>query len=444
MTRVLHVLDHSLPLHSGYTFRTRAILKAQEALGLEVRGITGQRHNIEPGANGGLVNPEACDGLTFHRTAGEPSGPAGLGEAREVRALGASIKALSAEWRPDIIHAHSPALCGMAALQAAREIAVPFVYEIRAFWEDAAVGNGKASEGSLKYRLTRALETHVARRADALFTICEGLKGDLVERGIPEERIGVMPNGVDMALFGKPPAYDEVLARQLGLPKSTPVIGYVGSFYDYEGLDDLIEAVRLLREGTYYADEHSDDWADARLLLVGGGPMEEKLRAQAAALPECHRDAIIFTGRVPHEDVDRYYSLISLLAFPRKKSRLTDLVTPLKPLEAMAQGLAVAASRVGGHEELIDDQRTGFLFPPDDPVGCAQELSSALHLYEGTWPDMNPHVDWWEIKERGTAHVREHHDWARNSQNYLSVYDRLLAKQDGAADPAKAPAKPVQ
>lgn len=430
MTRVLHVLDHSLPLHSGYTFRTRAILKAQEALGLEVRGITGQRHNIEPGAHGGLDNPEVCDGLTFHRAPGEPSGPPGIGEAREIRALGASIRALSAEWRPDIIHAHSPALCGMAALQAARKIGVPFVYEIRAFWEDAAVGNGKASEGSLKYRLTRALETHVARRADALFTICEGLKRDLVGRGIPRERIGVMPNGVDMSLFGKPPVYDEALAQRLGIPKLTPVIGYVGSFYDYEGLDDLIEAFRLLREGTCHEGEPTDFREDVRLLLVGGGPMEESLRAQAAALPERHRDAVIFAGRVPHEDVDRYYAMISLLAFPRKKSRLTDLVTPLKPLEAMAQGLVVAASRVGGHEELITDHVTGFLFPPDDPAACAEALSDALHRYEGSWTDLDPDGDWWGIKENGTAQVREQHDWGSNAARYLPVYQGLIAGRE--------------
>lgn len=159
MTRVLHVLDHSLPLHSGYTFRTRAILKAQQALGLEVRGITGQRHNLEATLNG---SPEAADGLTFHRTPGTPEGPPPLRELGEIAALDAAVRQLAQEWQPDIIHAHSPALCGAAAQRAARAIGVPFVYEIRAFWEDAAVGNLTGTEGSIKYRLTRALETRVA------------------------------------------------------------------------------------------------------------------------------------------------------------------------------------------------------------------------------------------------------------------------------------------
>ena len=164
MTRVLHILDHSLPLHSGYSFRTRAILKAQESHGLEVRGITGQRHNLEAPSE---PSPEVADGLTFYRTPGLPTGPAPLREMGEVEALVAAIHALAAEWRPDIIHAHSPALCGAAAMRAARALGVPFAYEIRAFWEDAAVGNLAGTEGNLKYRITRSLETRVARAADA-------------------------------------------------------------------------------------------------------------------------------------------------------------------------------------------------------------------------------------------------------------------------------------
>ena len=198
MTRVLHVLDHSLPLHSGYTFRTRAIMKAQAAQGLEVCGITGFRHT----AVGPTV--EEVDGLQFHRTLGVPSGPAGMREWREVGAHAQAIVRLAGEWRPDVLHAHSPALSGMAGLKAARALGLPLVYEIRAFWEDAAVGNGTGRAGSLRYRVTRELENHVIAGAEAVMTICHGLRDDIVARGFPGERIGVMPNGVDLALFGKP------------------------------------------------------------------------------------------------------------------------------------------------------------------------------------------------------------------------------------------------
>ena len=405
MTRILHVLDHSLPLHSGYTFRTRAILKAQEGHGLEVRGITGQRHNLEAAVTGAR---EEADGLVFHRTPGTPSGPPALRELGEIEALASAIIALADEWRPDIIHAHSPALCGAAAERAARALGVPFVYEIRAFWEDAAVGNLSGTEGNLKYRLTRALETRVAQAADALFTICHGLRDDLAARGIPADRIRVMPNGVDLGLFGDPPARDAALAAELGIGPDAPVIGYIGSFYAYEGVDDLIAAIPLLRR----------THPDARLLLVGAGPMDAAWRAAAAALPE--PEAVIFAGRVPHDVVERYYSLVDVLAYPRKAQRLTDLVTPLKPLEAMAQRRLVAASSVGGHRELITDGVTGTLFTPDDPAACAAALARLLEA-RGAWD---------AIKDRALAHVRERHDWAVNARNYLSVYHLLLAGDD--------------
>ncbi len=415
--RVLHVLDHSLPVHSGYTFRTRAILKAQEAQGLQVRGITGLRHELEIGGTSQPGAVECVDGLTFHRTAGMPAGLPPFREFEEASALTAAIMELADRWRPDILHAHSPALGGLAALRAARALDIPFVYEIRAFWEDDAVGNRTGREGSAKYRLTRALETQVVQSADALFTICEGLRDDLIARGIAGEKIGVMRNGVDLSLFGDPPARNNALACELGIADGAPVIGYIGSFYDYEGLEDLIAAMPMLRQ------RH----ADARLLLIGGGEVEMQLRVAAAALSEANREAVIFTGRVPHAEVERYYSLIDILAYPRKASRLTDLVTPLKPLEAMAQRRLVAASDVGGHRELITHGVTGTLFAPDDPASCAQSLADLLDERDG----------WDAMREAGVAHVRDRHDWSKNAGRYLSVYQGLLAKfkrHDGAGN----------
>ncbi|NMW32465.1 glycosyltransferase, exosortase A system-associated [Altererythrobacter sp. RZ02] len=398
MTRILHILDHSLPLHSGYTFRTRAIMKSQQNAGMDVRGITGQRH----AADGPMV--QETEGLTFYRTPGTADGPVGVRELREVGALAHAIETTAEEWRPDILHAHSPALCGHAGLKAARKLGIPLVYEIRAFWEDAAVGNGTGSEGSLKYRMTRALENHVVTGADAVFTICHGLRDDLIKRGHNGGKIGISPNGVDLSLFGDPPPRDEALAKELGLPAGGPVIGFIGSFYDYEGLDDLIASMPHL-----LALQPS-----AQLLLIGGGPRDEALRQQAAASPA--GQAIHFTGRVPHDQVERYYSLIDILAYPRKASRLTDLVTPLKPLEAMAQRRIVAASDVGGHRELITDRETGVLFPADDPAGCAAALSD---LYDSR-------DDWDAMRNRAKLHITDRHDWAQNIYRYQSVYQRLL------------------
>ena len=404
MTRVLHILDHSLPLHSGYTFRTRAILKSQQAAGMEVRGITGQRHSADGPAT------EEIDGLVFYRTAGMSGGPVGMREWREISAFAEAIEKLAQEWRPDVLHAHSPALCGQAALKVSRKLGIPLVYEIRAFWEDAAVGNGTGSEGSLKYRMTRALENRVVASADAVFTICEGLRGDLIARGCDGGKIGISPNGVDLSLFGDPPRRDDALAQALELGAG-PVIGFIGSFYDYEGLDDLIAAMPELR-ATH---------PGTQLLLVGGGPRDDVLRAQAAASPASA--SIRFTGRVPHSEVERYYSLIDVLAYPRKASRLTNLVTPLKPLEAMAQQRIVAASDVGGHRELIVDGQTGALFPADDPAGAAEAIGQLLDTSDS----------WDAIKANAQQHVADNHDWAKNVHRYQSVYHHLLARRPNGA-----------
>ena len=155
---------------------------------------------------------------------------------------------------------------------------------------------------------------------------------------------------------------------------------------------------------------------NARLLMVGGGPMEAALRAQAEASPVA--DAIHFVGRVPHQEVERYYGLVDILAYPRKQMRLTDLVTPLKPLEAMAQRRLVAASDVGGHRELIEDGRTGTLFPPDDPVALADALAGLLA----------DRAIWDARRDAGREFVEKERNWASNIRRYEPVYQRLLDK----------------
>ncbi len=409
MTRVLHVLDHSLPLHSGYSFRTRAILKAQAASGIEVRAITGLRHSAAG------PDEEVADGLTFHRTRGNAPPVPLLRERREIKALQYEIERLAEIWRPDLIHAHSPALCGMAASIAAQRLGLPMVYEIRAFWEDAAVANGTTREGSIRYQLTTAAENVVTRHADAIVTICAGLRDDLIKRGVAAEKVSISPNGVDLELFGDPPSRDPRLAAELGLGQGS-VIGFIGSFYDYEGIDVLIAAMPALLAAQ----------PEATLLLVGGGPCEAPLRAQAAASSAAR--AIRFVGRVPHGEVDRYYALAHVMAYPRKASRLTELVTPLKPLEAMAHDKLVAASSVGGHRELIVDGVTGTLFAPDNPAACAAALAGLLADPNG----------WDARRAAGRAHVAAHHDWARNIQRYHPVYQSLLAKRPDASVAAAA------
>ncbi|MDP1652039.1 MAG: glycosyltransferase, exosortase A system-associated [Rhodocyclaceae bacterium] len=397
--RILHILDHSLPLHSGYAFRTIAILREQRALGWETFHLTTPRQGPTP------CLEEEIDGWHFYRTPkSETVSLPGWNEIREMAINTERIAAVVEEVKPDILHPHSPVLNALPAIRVGRRLGIPVVYEMRASWEDAAVDHGSTREGSLRYRLSRALETYALRRADQITTICEGLRQDIVGRGIPSDKVVVIPNAVDVESFsaGRPP--DEVLRSELGLEGAT-VLGFIGSFYAYEGLDLLIEALKAI------LPRHPA----ARILLVGGGSHEPRLRQLATELGVL--DKIVFAGRVPNAQVQRYYDLIDVLAYPRRSIRLTELVTPLKPLEAMAQGRIFVASNVGGHRELIRDGETGYLFPPDDPAALAQTLETVL----------GNRAEWERVRKAGRHFVETERTWAHSVARYSEVYARALA-----------------
>jgi glycosyltransferase involved in cell wall biosynthesis len=184
------------------------------------------------------------------------------------------------------------------------------------------------------------------------------------------------------------------------------VLAFFGSFYSYEGLHLLLQALPALRERR----------ADIALLLVGGGPEESNLRALAGELDL--GDSVVFTGRVMHEEMQRYYDLADLFVFPRLSMRLTELVTPLKPLEAMAQERIVVASSVGGHRELVRDHETGYLFPPDAPRHLAEGVLSAL-ADQASWP---------RIRARAAEFIDTERSWAHSVARYADVYGRLLRR----------------
>jgi PEP-CTERM/exosortase A-associated glycosyltransferase len=394
LMNILHVFDHSLPLHSGYTFRSGAILREQRQLGFTTHHLTGAKQGRYVSAS------ESADGLLFHRSKpGLLAKVPVLNQWDVVQGLKARLRELVNELRPDVIHAHSPCLNGLAAAAVARENGIPFVYEVRAFWEDAAVDHGTTQENSLRYRLTRAMETKVFRQADAVTCICEGLRRDIVARGIPADKITVIPNAVDIEKFHWIDQRDAALEQQLGLQGKT-VLGFLGSFYGYEGLDLALTALAQLKSSH----------PDLRLLLVGGGPQDAALKAQTAALGL--QDQVIFTGRVPHAEVNRYYSLVDVLVYARHKMRLTDLVTPLKPLEAMAQGKLVLASDVGGHHELIRDGDNGFLFPAGDAKALAAAIERVLSARE-RWP---------QILQNGRHYVDHERNWRNSVSRYQQVY----------------------
>lgn len=405
--KILHVFDHSLPLQDGYSSRSWAILQQQRARGWIVYPVTGPRQNSTADAE------EVVSGMTFYRTTDRPSIWGRLPVIKQfwtIWLVYVRLCQLIPTLKPDVLHAHSPALNGVAAHLAAKRFGLPLVYEVRAFWEDAAVDQGTSSEGGLRYKLTRGLENYVFKRANRVTTICEGLKRDIEARGLCKAPITVIPNAVEYERFSKEMPRDEDLAAQYGFVAGN-TLGFIGSFYDYEGLDLLIAAMPdLLQQNP-----------NIKLLLVGGGVQDQALRQQTERLGL--QSAVIFTGKVPFAEVERYYSVIDILVYPRKSLRLTELVTPLKPLEAMAQRKVFIASDVGGHHELVEDGVTGVLFKADNREALIEAINGLIGR-----PDLQQ-----TLCENGLSFVRNERNWTNSVANYVQVYGgarRVMERDD--------------
>lgn len=404
--RVLHVLDHSWPVIDGYSQRSRSLISAQSGLHFRPSVVTSPLHqHDDPSASDVSV-----DGVPYFRTpwqrgvtrrAIQGRWPF-VREVSVVRLLRHRVQSLLDTDRFDAIHAHSPALCGLAALQAARSRGIPFVYEIRSFWEDSPLTRSLTLAARLRYGLARSLETYVVRRADATVGIAQSILQELARRGIPADRFFHVPNGVDVARFA-PRARDLTLARELGV-EATPTLGYVGTFFLWEGVSWMVRAAAKLRQ----------QGLKFQLLIVGDGADAPEVKR---AIAETRADEYVRCfGRVPHEQVERYYSVMDVLVYPRLRTRLTELVTPLKPLEAMALGKAILASGVGGLRELISSDVTGVLFEPGDTEDFCRQASRLLQ-------DPN-------LRNRLGTQARDkvvaEKDWKSVARIYNRVYDAAI------------------
>ena len=410
--QVLHVLDHSWPVLSGYSVRSRNLITAQRRIGQAVLAVTGPLHQVDdPGATEMTI-----DGVLYRRTPsrGQLSEAALqkrwplVREQQVVRLLRERILELVGKEPIGIIYAHSPALCGLAAVQAALESGLPCVYEIRAFWEDAAADRNSSASQSWRGRLTRQLETYVAKRADAVAAIAKPMLRDLEERGISRDKLFHVPNGVDTEHFSPEPR-DERLARELNLGEG-PVLGFFGSLYRYEGVSWMIRAAARLRaQGRKF-----------QILVIGKG---EDAPAIQQAIHDCEAASYVRTvEHVPHEHIRQYYSVVDVSVCPRRSIRLTELVTPLKPLEAMALMKPVLASGVGGIQELVEHERTGLLFTPESEEDFVRQAERLI-----TSPGLRR-----SLAEGGRDFVIRERDWKVLAQRYVQIYDFVLSRHQEA------------
>ncbi|MCD4811366.1 glycosyltransferase, exosortase A system-associated [bacterium] len=395
--KILHILDHSLPVHDGYSFRSQNIFQAQRDRGWQPVIVTSSKH--EESWKGRWAKQEQINEFYYYRTGAiSHNGISFEAELRLMTALANRIQEVAELEKPDILHAHSPILTAIPALWVGHKLGIPVVYEIRAFWEDAGVDQGTYAQDSWKYKLVRYTETWVCKRADQVVVICNGLRNDLVKRGISSQKITPVFNGINPDDFR--PCEPDTEYKNKWKIEGKKVIGFIGSFYRYEGLDLLIEAFARL----------TATMSGITLLLVGGGEMEDELKVQVERLHL--EEKVVMPGRIPHDRISGVYAMVDILAYPRYSVRLTELVTPLKPLEAMAMGKALVASGVGGHRELIRHNETGVLFPPGDSKALAKALENLLA------DNSRRH----SIEERGMTWVRKHHTWKKTTFVYQDVY----------------------
>ena len=358
--RVLNILAFSLPYTSvGYATRSHGLAIGIKNAGWDIRPYTrpGFPYDFKPELAGQpLPEEDEIDGIVYRRIF-----DFNRKEMTEVEYMHAAIEhyeRIIRQEEPAVVHAASNYVTALPALIAARRLGVPFIYEVRGFWEVTRSSRDEKFENTAKYRFMQLFEALTARHADHVITITSAMKEELMTRGVPEECISIAYNSVDPERFVPQPR-SQILAAQLGIPENVPVIGYVGSFVDYEGLDDLVTACVGLK-----ADGH-----DFRLLLVGDGAVFEDLKRQVEESGLA--DKTIMTGRVPHEMVEEYYSLVDIAPFPRKPWEVCELVSPLKPYEAMALEKVVVVSSTRALKEIVTHEQNGLVFAKGD-VGDLQ------------------------------------------------------------------------
>lgn len=408
---ILHVLGTSLPYTlAGYTMRTQSLLSTLREAGVSTAGVTRLLYPVDR-ARLNAANADEVDGVTYLRALPKRA-PKSRDEFQQMWAE--CIVDVARATRARLLHPTTDFPNGVAALSAAAELDLPVVYEVRGFLEDSVQARYEqyelANKGSLaedatsRYRLSRAAETAVMKAVDAVTTLSEGMKAEITSRGVAPHKVHVMPNGVNTSWLNIR-TDPEIARHETGVEPGSFLVGLITTFSEHEGIPTLLTAVRQLRA----------QGVPLKCLLVGDGPTFTKTKSwvQANRLS----DAIIMTGRLPQNELPRWYQALDLFVLPRINARVTELVTPLKPLEAMALGVPVAATSVGALREIIDDGVTGALFSPDDPSDCAATVQSLL--YDSARRN--------DLSQAAREWVAENRTWTSIAQRYVKLYQELGA-----------------
>lgn len=398
--RVMYNAHQSLPFHtSGYATRTQGLVHALRALEWNVQVVTragyplDTRHKPELPAN-------TIDSVPYLHDMRPDMGQWDAPLDRYIDQAAAYLCEWGKELRPGILHTASNFMCGLAGIEAARRLGIPSIYEMRGLWHITRWSKEALYDRSEKFALAQKLELEAADSADHVIAITGALKDWLVEHGIADGKISVAPNAVDLERFTPRPR-DEAFARETGCDGKT-VIGYIGSFVSYEGLDLLLDAVAAMPSREC-----------VKVLWMGDGPMLAPWLQKASDLGLA--DQVVSLGRRPFEDVPRAYSIVDIAAFPRKGLPVCEIISPLKPFEAMAMEKPVVVSDVRPLREIVVPGATGFTHAKDD----AADLAAQLEKLAGDAA----------LRERcgkaGRAWVEDTRQWSRIASDIAKIYGDL-------------------
>ena len=315
--------------------------------------------------------------------------------------------------RASLIHSASNYVTALPALTASRRLGIPFTYEVRGLWEITGASEKPGWEESERYKFSERMETFVARNADHVFAITQQIKDELVRRGVEASKISLLPNSVDTSEFTPMPPYLP-LRKKWNLPADVPVIGYAGSLVHYEGLSDLLKATRQMID----AGRH------VRLIVVGDGPEMSSLKTEANDLHLT--EAVIFTGRVPAAEIPMYISLFDVMPCPRISLPVTELVSPLKPLEAMASGKALVLTSVAPLRDLAEGDTRAVVVEHSNPKSLADGI---LRLLDD--PELRQ-----ELGRRARLWTVETRTWNLVGELAVGAYKDVLKTYYGAAENA--------
>lgn len=412
--RVCYVIHNSLPYSSGgYATRGHGLLSAIAQQGVDIYAVTrpGYPHDISSIKPEKVAKEDIVNGQTYKRIL-SPSRRDYSNYEYMLKAA-QSYKKVFKRDRPALVIAASNHLDSLPVMFAARELGIPFIYEIRGFWEITRLSKYPEFEQSPMFEVEKKLEAVVAQNANHIFTLTQGMIDELESRDVDTtDRVTLLPNSCDANRFHPTDIKDSSLAAKWDIPLDVPVIGYVGTLVSYEGLDDLAKACSKLKSLGYAF----------RLLIVGNenatgqgkGSIVDQL--QSIADEAGYGDWLIMPGRVPFEEVERYYSLIDIAPFPRKAWPVCEIVPPMKTLEALAMQKAVIVSSNKALTEMITHDVNGRVFERGDVEDLTSQLKYLLD---------NPDK-WAGYGTLGRQFVENERTWQRTAQKAVNIIKKFI------------------